>query len=155
MNRELMLTIFVGSAGLLVLFVLFTLLRAWLFPPKPSSLETALHPAIPLPQHSEDLSGALKDFPLHDLLQFLAQSARSGILKVVSGRRRGTIQLIEGMIVHAEFRRMDDLPALYALLYLDCGDFVFHAQPPGNQHVRGREVIDVLMLWMENKDNGK
>lgn len=100
-----------------------------------------------------DLDGALQHMALADLLQFLAQGGQSGILTISSGRRAGTIRLVQGLVTDAEFRRERDLSALFKLLSLEIGDFHFRFEPPPPEHVRGREVVDILMLWLSAKDD--
>lgn len=105
------------------------------------------------PQTSPDgLQGGLKHMPLPDLLQFLAQGRRTGTLELTSGRRGGLIRLVQGMVVHAEYRRTEDLDALYGLLAMETGDFVFTPTTPPDYQVSGREVVDILMLWLSRKD---
>lgn len=105
------------------------------------------------PQTSpEGLQGGLKHMPLPDLLQFLAQGRRTGTLEITSGRRGGLIRLVQGMVVHAEYRRTEDLDALYGLLSMETGDFVFTPTTPPDYQVSGREVVDILMLWLSRKD---
>lgn len=89
---------------------------------------------------------------LADLLQFLAQGGHTGSLQITSGRRSGTIRLVQGLVIHAEFRREQDLEALFELLSLQIGDFHFRFESPPTEPVRGREVVDILMLWLNAKD---
>lgn len=105
------------------------------------------------PQTSPDgLQGGLKHMPLPDLLQFLAQGRRTGTLEITSGRRGGLIRLVQGMVVHAEYRRTEDLDAMFGLLTMETGDFVFTPTHPPDYQVSGREVVDILMLWLSRKD---
>lgn len=105
------------------------------------------------PQTSPDgLQGGLKHMPLPDLLQFLAQGRRTGTLEITSGRRGGLIRLVQGMVVHAEYRRTEDLDAMFGLLTMETGDFVFTPTTPPDYQVSGREVVDILMLWLSRKD---
>jgi len=90
--------------------------------------------------------------PLPDLLQFLAQGRRTGTLEINSGRREGVVHLVQGMVVRAEYRRTDDLDALFGMLSLETGDFVFTPTVAPDYPVNGREVVDILMLWLSRKD---
>jgi len=101
----------------------------------------------------ETLHGGLRHMPLPDLLQFLAQGRRTGTLDISSGRRAGQIHMVEGLIVHADYRRTHDLDALFGLLALETGDFVFTPGTPPEYAVSGREVVDILMLWLSRKDS--
>lgn len=108
-----------------------------------------------LPPKDEILSGGLQHMALADLLQFLAQGGHTGTLQLTSGRRSGTIRLVQGLVIHAEFRRQLDLDALFELLSLQIGDFRFQFEPQPTEPVRGREVVDILMLWLEAKEESK
>lgn len=107
------------------------------------------------PPKDEVLSGGLQHMALADLLQFLAQGGHTGTLQLTSGRRSGTIRLVQGLVIHAEFRRQLDLDALFELLSLQIGDFRFQFEPQPTEPVRGREVVDILMLWLEAKEESK
>lgn len=105
------------------------------------------------PLSPDSLQGGLRHMALPDLLQFLAQGRRTGTLEIKSGRREGLIRLVQGMIIHAEFRRVQDMDALFDMLSLDSGDFVFNPSTPPDYPVSGREVVDILMLWLARKDS--
>ncbi|ERR1035437_7211904 len=113
----------------------------------------------PLPIHRQsfrgipDMGGALQQLALADLLQFLAQGAHTGTLRLDSGRRTGSIRLVQGLVTTAEFRRDRDLPALFQMLSLEIGDFHFRFEPPPSEPVRGHEVVDILMLWLAAKED--
>jgi len=113
----------------------------------------------PLPLHQPafrgipDMVGALQQLALADLLQFLAQGGHTGILRIDTGRRTGTIRLVQGLVTSADFRRQSDLPAIFQMLSLEIGDFRFRFEPPPSEPVRGREVVDILMLWLATKED--
>jgi len=104
---------------------------------------------------SELMAGGLQHMALADLLQFLAQGGHSGTLTVTSGRRTGSIRMIQGLVIHAEFRRALDLDAMFELLSLEIGDFRFRFETPPAEPVRGHEVVDILMLWLARKEEPK
>lgn len=105
-------------------------------------------PAAPGPEEHV-LRGGFEQLPLPDLLQYLASSRRTGTLLISSGRRSGTIRMVQGMVASAEYRRSVDLDALFEMLSMQIGDFVFRPeQDPGDEAVSGREVLDILMLWL-------
>jgi len=56
-------------------------------------------------------------------------------------------------VTTAEFRRDRDLPALFQMLSLEIGDFHFRFEPTPSEPVRGREVVDILMLWLAGKED--
>lgn len=113
---------------------------------------TFLGDGIPDPAPDGALSGGLAQLPLPDLLQFLAQSRRSGRLEIVSGRRHGRIDLAEGRVRFASFRRSTDLEALFEMLDTTAGDFRFAPSDPPSDGSGGRDVVDVVMLWLDRKE---
>lgn len=118
----------------------------------PLDLVAATRLADTGPSSPDSLQGGLRHMPLPDLLQFLAQGRRSGNLEIKSGRREGAIRLVQGMVIHSEYRRTQDLDALFEMLSLETGDFVFTPNDPPDYPVSGREVVDILMLWLSRKD---
>lgn len=144
----------IGLALVLVVGIPALALLRW--PRRPMHKEQRSNVRKTAPESNRnDLDGALQHMALADLLQFLAQGGQSGTLTVSSGRRTGTIRLVQGLVTDAEFRRERDLPALFTLLSLEIGDFHFRFEPPPPEHVRGREVVDILMLWLSAKDDAK
>jgi len=137
----------------IVLLVRISLGKAKQHPLEPSSTKQPRKSL--LPPKDEVLSGGLQHMALADLLQFLAQGGHTGTLQLTSGRRSGTIRLVQGLVVHSEFRRQFDLDALFELLSLEIGDFRFQFEPQPTEPVRGREVVDILMLWLEAKEESK
>ena len=63
--------------------------------------------------------------------------------------------MVQGLVIHSEYRRKQDLDAMYELLSLTIGDFRFRFETPPNEPVRGREVVDILMLWLAHKEESK
>jgi hypothetical protein len=137
----------------IVLLVRISAGKATRHPPEPSSTKQPRKSLVP--PKDEVLSGGLQHMALADLLQFLAQGGHTGTLQLTSGRRSGTIRLVQGLVVHSEFRRQYDLDALFELLSLQIGDFHFQFEPQPTEPVRGREVVDILMLWLEAKEESK
>jgi hypothetical protein len=100
----------------------------------------------------EVMAGGLQHMALADLLQFLAQGGHTGTLQITSGRRTGIVKIVQGLVIHAEYRRERDLEAMYQLLSLSIGDFRFKFESPPDEPVRGHEVVDILMLWLSRKE---
>lgn len=119
-------------------------------PVHPASIETSAVHVV----RREGLSGGLAQMPLSEVLQYLAVTGASGTLTVSSGRRTGRVQFGKGRIVDADFRRETRIPALYALLALDAGDFRFDASAHPAQTPQGLEVLDLVMTWMESTSQG-
>jgi hypothetical protein len=141
----------VGAAVATVVAV--PVLVATLRRPHRAELDVPLPVQRPAFRGIPDMAGALQQLALPDLLQFLAQGGHTGTLRLDSGRRTGSIRLVQGLVTTAEFRRDRDLPALFQMLSLEIGDFHFRFEPPPPEPVRGREVVDILMLWLAGKED--
>jgi len=100
----------------------------------------------------EVMAGGLQHMALADLLQFLAQGGHTGTLQITSGRRTGIVRIVQGLVIHAQYRRAQDLEAMYQLLSLSIGDFRFKFEEPPSEPVRGHEVVDILMLWLSRRE---
>ena len=138
-----------GTAAAVAVPVLVATLRR----PRRAEREVPLPIQSPAYRGIPDMAGALQQLALADLLQFLAQGGHTGTLRLDSGRRTGSIRLVQGLVTTAEFRRDRDLPALFQMLSLEIGDFHFRFEPPPPEPVRGREVVDILMLWLAGKED--
>lgn len=146
-------------AGALLLVAVLFLAARGLRPKRRKSSTHDLPPALPgtsaRDPRSEVMAGGLQHMALPDLLQFLAQGGHTGTLQITSGRRQGTVRMVQGLVIHSEYRRKQDLDAMYELLSLTIGDFRFRFETPPNEPVRGREVVDILMLWLAHKEESK
>lgn len=149
--------ILVGAALTIIVVTLVVKISSRRSKASPSPEPTSSRPFRKMlrPAKDEVLSGGLQHMALADLLQFLAQGGHTGTLQLTSGRRAGTIRLVQGLVIHAEFRRQYDLDALFELLSLQIGDFRFQFEPQPTEPVRGREVVDILMLWLDAKEDSK
>jgi len=142
------------AAGIVLILIaaLWLALRPKKAPPIATRRDLDSVGSLPNTVSPDALQGGLQHMPLPDLLQFLAQGRRTGSLEISSGRRAGMIRMVLGMVVHAEYRRTEDLEALYGLLGMETGDFVFTPSAPPDYPVSGREVVDILMLWLSRKE---
>ncbi len=69
------------------------------------------------------VSGALAEMPLPDVIQVLARTRKSGLLKISTGGYTGEIQIGNGAIYNAAFMNLQGEEALFALLGLTDGEF--------------------------------
>lgn len=69
------------------------------------------------------VTGSLVEMPLPDVIQVLARTKKTGLLKVSAGDYAGTIELGNGHIFNAQFMSLTGEEALYALLSLSEGEF--------------------------------
>ncbi|MDB4990168.1 MAG: response regulator receiver [Myxococcaceae bacterium] len=68
-------------------------------------------------------AGSLEDMGLVDLLQTIDLSRKSGVLKLSSGPRRGTVLFMEGRVVDAELGKLVGEAAIYRFLLWNEGRF--------------------------------
>ena len=68
-------------------------------------------------------SGSLEDMGLVDLLQTIDLSRKSGVLKLSSGPRRGTVMFAEGRVIEAELGKLTGEAAIYRFLLWNEGSF--------------------------------
>jgi DNA-binding response OmpR family regulator len=68
-------------------------------------------------------AGSLQDMGLVDLLQTIEVSRKSGVLKLSSGQRRGSIYFREGRVLDAEIGKLQGEPAIYRFLLWSEGSF--------------------------------
>ncbi len=89
------------------------------------------------PETGPELEGDLQQVALFDLLQVFAANRRTGLLSVVSGGVRGQIWLKEGRVVDAVCGFVAGEKALFRVLALSEGQFVFLPD-----RTAGRQRID-------------
>jgi response regulator RpfG family c-di-GMP phosphodiesterase len=69
------------------------------------------------------VQGSLREMPLPDVLQVLARTRKTGMLRVNAAGHAGEIQFGNGQVYNASFRSLRNEDALYALLTLQDGEF--------------------------------
>ena len=69
------------------------------------------------------VSGSLSEMPLPDVIQVLARTKKSGLLRVSAGEYSGEIQIGNGSIYNASFMNLRGEEALFSLLALGEGEF--------------------------------
>ena len=95
------------------------------------------------------LRGQLEHSSLPELLQWLAMSRKNGELKISSGANRGRLGLRDGQPVHAMWKSAVGLEAVFELLSLTHGSYVFRETPMSGA---GGQTFDlnlqqILMQW--------
>ena len=89
--------------------------------------------------------GSLAELHLHDIIQLIGVSAKTGGLHLANGHLKGEIYLREGRIVHAEFDDISGEEAFYALATWDQGDFMFEPGPPSEVKTISKSNTNLLM----------
>ncbi len=81
------------------------------------------------------LRGSVQEFPLRAVLEFLAQTKKTGELQLRSGDRAGALGIADGRVVTAVFGEDDPLIALGTIFALEGAEFEFTKwddSPPAN-----------------------
>jgi len=103
------------------------------------------------------LSGDLRIFGLPTLLQSLAESRATGLLRILDGRgrREATLELEGGRLVDARRGRLAGPDVLYQMLERPTrGSFVFAPRPGGDAEAGGggREIMELLLEGLRRHD---
>ncbi len=105
-------------------------------------------------QSLDGLQGLLEIHPLSEVLPYLEQNAKSGLLEVRSEGESGEILLGRGRLCSAHFGKLNGVPAVLALLALDHGRFYFHPREVTESGRDFEEDIQSLVLsaaWIEDE----
>ncbi len=78
------------------------------------------------------LQGSLEVYSLPEVLQFLDAERQTGILSVISGASTGTIELLNGRVVNADFDALQAKEAVVGMIGLESGRFDFESRPEGD-----------------------
>lgn len=98
------------------------------------------------------LSGSLVEMGLPEVIQVLGQSRKSGRLEIVSGHQRGELFLEAGLVVHASFGKETGENAVYAMLVLKAGDFVFDPSARTGHKTMSASTEGLLLEGMRRLD---
>ena len=98
----------------------------------------------PLP--AQEIRGHIEQVPLVDILQLLAMNRRSGVLTIITSSGAGEVQIADGEVTDAVFRKLEGEKALYRTLGEKDGHFAF---APGETGSARRIQSSTSMLLME------
>ncbi|MEM9069746.1 MAG: DUF4388 domain-containing protein [Myxococcota bacterium] len=98
------------------------------------------------PPKGPELEGDLQQVALFDLLQVFAANQRTGQLVVESATLRGEVWVVDGRVVDASSGLVSGEKALFRVLALNQGQFVFH---PDRRPLRQRIDAPTEHLLME------
>lgn len=107
-----------------------------------------------------DLSGAISQSGLVDVLQLIEFSAKSGVLTVTSGMRRGTMAFSFGQLIKARVGNTHNEAAVYEMLSWREGEFSFQAIDKIVDELEENplplaSVSSLVLEWARYKDEGK
>lgn len=95
------------------------------------------------------LRGQLEHSSLPELLQWLAMSRKDGELKISSGANRGRLGLQDGQPVHAMWKGTTGMEAVFELLSLTHGSYVFRESSltSAGEQTFDLNLQQILMQW--------
>ncbi len=94
---------------------------------------------------SGDFRGDVQQVSIADLLQLLSMNRRTGSLSLTTANGAGEVQLVEGEVADAFFRRLEGTKALLRLLAEEEGSFTFVASD-GSVPRRIQEPTRLLLM---------
>lgn len=97
-------------------------------------------------------AGSLEDMGLVDLLQTIDMSRKSGVLKLSSGPRRGSIFFHEGRVIDAELGKLAGEPAVYRFLLWNEGSFELEFREVRSDDKLGISTQALLMEGVRRLD---
>lgn len=100
-------------------------------------------------------SGNLKQTTLLDAIQFLEIGQREGILHIYSGRRKGYLTFVKGMVVDAFYRNQNGREAIFHILELGEGDFYFEPKTISQPRLISDSIMDIAFEWDARKNKGE
>lgn len=99
------------------------------------------NPTAPGEQKGEDhvLVGDIQDIGLANLLQMLGTMGKSGVLDMVENGQRGEVWFRNGGMIHARYGKVLGDKAIFRLLNVDSGQFVFRLtkNQPSQEEIQG------------------
>jgi DNA-binding response OmpR family regulator len=97
-------------------------------------------------------AGSLEDMGLVDLLQTIELSRKSGVLKLSSGPRRGSVFFNEGRIIDAELGKLAGEAAIYRFLLWNEGSFELEFREVRSEDKLGISTQALLMEGVRRLD---
>jgi DNA-binding response OmpR family regulator len=97
-------------------------------------------------------AGSLEDMGLVDLLQTIDLSRKSGVLKLSSGPRRGSVFFQEGRVIDAELGRLVGEAAIYRFLLWNEGSFELEFREVRSEDKLGISTQALLMEGVRRLD---
>jgi DNA-binding response OmpR family regulator len=97
-------------------------------------------------------AGSLEDMGLVDLLQTIELSRKSGVLKLSSGPRRGSVFFNEGRIIDAELGKLTGETAIYRFLLWNEGSFELEFREVRSEDKLGISTQALLMEGVRRLD---
>ncbi|HEV8578775.1 MAG TPA: DUF4388 domain-containing protein [Thermoanaerobaculia bacterium] len=88
----------------------------------------------------QELQGDLANHPAWEVLQFLGQARKNGVLRVKSPAGSGSVEMRDGEAIEARWLKLHGREALLALLSLEEGSFRFDPHPSGGESPSGAAV---------------
>jgi Domain of unknown function (DUF4388) len=101
------------------------------------------------------LQGSLQHIQLHDVIQLVSVSGKSGIFHLKKGGQEGKIYLKNGNIIHAELGTMKGEEAVYTLAVWSEGEFYFEPDTESPEETIKKNNTSLLMEAARRMDEWK
>lgn len=101
------------------------------------------------------LQGSLKHIQLHDVIQLVSVSGKSGLFHLKKGNEEGKIYLKNGNIVHAEVGELKGEEAIYTLAVWSEGEFNFEPDVECQEETIKKSNTNLLMEAARRLDEWK
>ncbi len=101
------------------------------------------------------LQGSLKHIQLHDVIQLVSVSGKSGLFHLKKGNEEGKIFLKKGNIVHAEVGQIKGEEAIYTLAVWSDGEFYFEPDVECQEETIKKSNTNLLMEAARRLDEWK
>lgn len=101
------------------------------------------------------LQGSLQHIQLHDVIQLVSVSGKSGVFHLKKGNQEGKIYLKNGAIVHAEIGNIKGEEAIYTLAAWSEGEFYFEPDITPQEETIKKSNTNLLMEAARRMDEWK
>lgn len=108
-----------------------------------------------LKSSTKAFEGKLSEISLPDLLQVFSLNKKSGVLKIKNKDSESSIYLRNGEIIHATTGKVFGEKAIYRLLGVSEGDFIFQPDVMSEQISVRASIDNILMEGMRQLDESK
>ncbi|MCX7944502.1 MAG: DUF4388 domain-containing protein [Deltaproteobacteria bacterium] len=108
-----------------------------------------------LKSSTKAFEGKLSEISLPDLMQVFALNKKTGVLKIKNRNHDASIYLRNGEIIHAQTGKIFGEKAIYRLLGISEGDFIFQPDVVSDQISLRSTIDNILMEGMRQLDESK
>lgn len=99
-----------------------------------------------------EISGNVKKGNLPDVIQYLETARKTGVLEIMSGRRKGSMNFFRGEIHDASFRKNQGRLAALELMAVQEADYTFVACSVPRENKVGVSTQDLLLEYFNSRE---